>query len=157
MLLTVVKRRLQAGSFNKMLHMRTSTLSALPAMQRMTNFGQMRAFSSDNKSQSYSPSGEVEVEIENASGDSSSEVLMQYHLVPMRDHPIFPGSSMATAITKEQYQVRLNPKLAHQLSVSELTLTSFCLAYERHRDCLRLSGAKRRTFEREPLSRRING
>ena len=33
------------------------------------------------------------------------EMTTQYRLVPVRDHPIFPGSSMATAITKEQFEL----------------------------------------------------
>ena len=67
-----------------------------------------RLFSTNNSDEpeviiSTDPTGETtSTQNEN---QANNQLETQYRLVPMRDHPIFPGSSMATAITKEQYDV----------------------------------------------------
>ncbi len=35
----------------------------------------------------------------------SKELIAQYHLVPVAEHPLFPGSSQALSVTQEQYEI----------------------------------------------------
>jgi len=41
--------------------------------------------------------------ISNAANESG--VIAQYQIVPVNEHPIFPGSSAALSLTKDQYEV----------------------------------------------------
>jgi hypothetical protein len=41
--------------------------------------------------------------ISNAANESGNEVVAQYKLVPVDEHPIFPGGSSAYSLTEDQY------------------------------------------------------
>lgn len=41
--------------------------------------------------------------ISNAANDSGNQVVAQYKLVPVDEHPIFPGGSSAFSLTEDQY------------------------------------------------------
>ena len=43
--------------------------------------------------------------VSNAANESG--VVAQYRVVPVTEHPIFPGSSAALSLTKDQYEVSL--------------------------------------------------
>ena len=104
------------------LYLSTSSFYSLPT----------RGFSAFSSGSNEEP---PEVSVEGAH-DSSSDthadasagaegLTTQYRLVPVRDHPIFPGSSMATAITKEQYEVSWTTSKNWNYRVEDLTVILF--------------------------------
>ena len=43
--------------------------------------------------------------VSNAANEGGSSVIAQYKLVPVAEHPIFPGASAALPLNKKQYEV----------------------------------------------------
>ena len=64
-----------------------------------------RTFSSSSSVDVNEPEIEKPQEEKTEGVDNSQDLMPQYHLIPISDHPIFPGSSMSVAITSKQYDV----------------------------------------------------
>jgi len=64
------------------------------------------------KAPAAEPTAEAfQYEIENEEeGKESTQLMTQYRLVPVNEHPLFPGSSQAVQLTKEQYETLILDK-----------------------------------------------
>ena len=73
----------------------------------------------------------VEVEPES----TTTDLITQYRLIPVAEHPLFPGSSQALQLTQDQYEVSC--LLTHSIRFSKIPKKLCLLQWSRTMTCSR--------------------